>query len=462
MPQSLFAAALPAIDGEVLTSEAHLAAAAQDWGHIVQARPVAVVRPASAADVAAVVSFAAEHDIPVTARGAGHSPFGQGQAAGGIVLDMTSLAHVHAGSGNALVVDAGARWQQVLAATLPHGLTPPVLTDYLELTVGGTLAVGGVGGASHHHGAQTDTVTELEVVTGTGELVRCSTEDNRELFDAVRAGLGQCGIVTRATVRLQPARQRARRWKLYYDALGDFLTDQRSAVTEGRFDYLEGQLVLDDETGKWRYLLEATTYFSLPDEPDEQALLGDLSFDQDTVETEDTTYHGFLDRMAEGETVLREAGSWFHPHPWLNVFVPDEEVESVVAEALAGVTGADLGDSGLVMLYPLRRDRMTTPLLRLPAGDIVWLFAILRTGKPYDPAGVARMMQLNADLFARVKASGGTVYPVNALPMTVKDWQDHFGDAWDTLESAKRRYDPAGVLTPGQGMFESTTSRFPD
>ncbi|WP_199430508.1 FAD-binding protein [Qaidamihabitans albus] len=446
---------LPALTGNVFDDDASLARAAQDWGHVVQARPRAVVRPGSAADVAAVVTFAAGRGIPVAARGAGHSPFGQGQAEGGIVLDMTSLSTVHAGTGDQVLVDAGARWRQVLAATLPRGLTPPVLTDYLDLTVGGTLAVGGLGGMSHRHGAQTDTVAELEVVTGSGELRRCSAEQDRDLFDAVRAGLGQCGVLVRAAIRLRPARQRARRWRLYYDSATAFVADQRLVVGDGRFDYVEGQALLDDDAESWRYLLEATTYYSLPDEPDEDELLGDLSFDRDTTEREDTTYLEFLDRMAEGEAILRAEGSWYRPHPWLNMFVPDDAVEEFVKETLAGTTGADLGDTGLVMLYPVRTDRLGTPLLRTPPGELAWLFALLRTGEPHDVAGTARMVRLNAELFERASGLGGTVYPVNMLPMSPKDWAEHFGDEWPTLQAAKRRYDPEGVLTPGQGVFGS-------
>lgn len=448
-----------ALDGEIRDDDASLAAASQDWGRLVQARPRAVVRPASADDVVTVVKYAAEQGIPVAARGSGHSPFGQSQAQNGIVLDMGGLSTVHTGSGNELVVDAGARWQHVLGASLPRGLTPPVLTDYLELTVGGTLAVGGIGGASHHHGAQTDIVTALDVVTGSGELVHCSAELDSDLFDAVRAGLGQCGVITRATVRLLPARGMARRWRLYYDSLDAFLTDQRTVVDEGRFDYLEGQLILDDD-GAWRYLLEAATYYSLPDDPDETTLLGDLSFDADTAEVEDMSYHAFLDRMAEGEELLRAEGSWFHPHPWLNVLLPDDTVEEVVTATLAEIDRAYLGDSGLVMLYPVPRRRFDTPLLRMPSGEYVWLFAILRTGRPYDYAGLVRMTALNRTAFDRATAAGGNAYPVNALPMSPKDWQGHFGEAWDTLATAKERYDPQGVLAPGQGVFGQTARGF--
>ena len=68
-----------------------------------------------------------------------------------------------------VVVDAGATWKSVLDATLTQGLTPPVLTNYLGLSVGGTIAVGGIGGSSSRYGMQTDNVLELDVVTGDGQ-----------------------------------------------------------------------------------------------------------------------------------------------------------------------------------------------------------------------------------------------------------------------------------------------------
>jgi FAD/FMN-containing dehydrogenase len=66
--------------------------------------------------------------------------------------------------------------------TLAHRLTPPVFTDYLELSVGGTLSAGGIGGTSPRFGGQVDNVAELEVVTGAGERMVCSPHqraDNR-------------------------------------------------------------------------------------------------------------------------------------------------------------------------------------------------------------------------------------------------------------------------------------------
>ncbi|GAB2757686.1 FAD-binding protein [Amycolatopsis magusensis] len=425
-------------DGEVVRDEATLAFAAQDFGHLVHRRPAAVVRPVSLADLTAVMTFAGEHGLPVSARGAGHSPFGQEQAEGGIVLDMRTMPTVREVDGETAVVDAGAHWREVLDLTLPHGLTPPVLTDYLELTVGGTLVVGGIGGAAHHHGTQTDNVLELEVVTGTGEVVTCGP--GSDLFDAVRGGLGLCGVITKARLRLVPAPPTARRWKLYYRSLDTFLADQRTVVRDGRFDYLEGQLLLDE--GEWTYLLEAVTYST--------ASLDDLRFER--MEVEDSTYFDFLNRMAEGEAALRAEGSWFHPHPWLNVFLPDEVVGRVVADTLATTRREDLGGTGLVMLYPVRASALNTPLLRVPAGELVWLFSLLRTGKPADPIENARLTTLNIRLYQQAKALGGTVYPSNSLPMTPADWADQFGPVWDALTTARHLHDPHTLFGSGNSL----------
>lgn len=233
---------MPALTGSLDIDENALAWAAHDYGDTVHHLPTAVLRPADAADISTVIKHAAEHDLAVVPRGQGHSTSGQSQAPGGVVIDMTALAAVHEVGPDRVVVDAGAKWSDVMRATLPHGLTPPVLTDYLELTVGGTLSVGGLGGASHHYGAQTDNVLSLDVVTPTGDVVTCSPSSNRAVFDAVRAGRGRNGVIARVTLRLVQAPETVAWHKLHYDTIGQLVADQLQLVTTGEFDYVEGQL----------------------------------------------------------------------------------------------------------------------------------------------------------------------------------------------------------------------------
>jgi cytokinin dehydrogenase len=89
-----------------------------------------------------------------------------------------------------------------------------VFEDHLH--VGGTLAVGGIGGTTSRHGMQTDNVLALNVMTGDGRELTCSARANSDLFDAVRAGLGQCGVITQAMLRLMRAPERVRRYHLFY------------------------------------------------------------------------------------------------------------------------------------------------------------------------------------------------------------------------------------------------------
>jgi cytokinin dehydrogenase len=398
--------------------------------------------------VAAIVAFAGRTGLSVAARGSGHSTYGQAQTAGGIVIDMAGLDSVSDVRADRVTAQAGAMWSDVLDAALACGCTPAVLTDYLHTSVGGTLAVGGVGGSSHRYGLQVDRVEELKVVTGTGQLVTCSRKRNRRLFDAVRAGLGQCGIIISATVSVIPAPARARRYRLHYHDLANFLTDQWKIAMQGRFDFLEGQ-ILPTTQGVWRYLLEVVAYYTPPAVVVDAVLLRDLGHDRNVEEIDDLSYREFQHRMAPGETALRASGEWLHPHAWLTVFLPSGATGALVGEILADLTAAELGHSGVALLYPIRADRLRTPLTRIPDSDPVWLFALLRTVSADDPASGAAMIDANRAVLDRVVARGGVTYPINTVPMSPADWRTHFGSRWRQLQLAKQEFDPYGILAPG-------------
>jgi cytokinin dehydrogenase len=109
------------------------------------------------------------------------------------------------------------------------------------------------------------------VVTGQGEQVICSPDRHPSLFDAVRAGLGQVGVITRATLRLVPAPRLVRRFLLFYPDLATMLGDQRLLAHEHRFEGVQGA-VLAAPTGGWTFRRDLTTQFT-GDSPDDAALL---------------------------------------------------------------------------------------------------------------------------------------------------------------------------------------------
>jgi len=339
---------IPELDGELIVETASLAEAADDFGHIVQRTPVAVLRPGSRHDIRTLIQFANHHHIQVAMRGQGHSMFGQAQAEAGVIIDSRTLHTIHHIDANTAVVDAGVRWGDLLTATLAQGRTPPVLTDFLELSVGGVLQVGGIGGHAHRAGFVVDSVRALQVVTGEGHLLTCSPSHEADLFHAVLGGLGQFGLIIQAHIQLIPAPTQARVLQLFYTDLDQYVADQHVVVMDERFSYLEGQVVPASGNG-WMFMLEAARYYTPPQEPDNTALLDGLRPDAGTM-IQEFLYVDWQNRLAPVVTALRQNGVWSFPHPWFNVFLPGSQVVAYVRDVLAHLSVARHRQRSVFML----------------------------------------------------------------------------------------------------------------
>ncbi|MEM7713204.1 MAG: hypothetical protein AAF349_06425, partial [Cyanobacteria bacterium P01_A01_bin.68] len=161
-------------------------------------------------------------------------------------------------------------------------------------------------------GVQVDNVLSLEVVTGKGRLKTCSREQNRDLFEAALAGVGQCCIIVKATIKLIRALEEARVFSLFYDDLTTFIRDQRLLVDDERFSFLEGQVIADDNGG-WRYLLEVASFYNQDTPPDNNTLLQGLNYIPDTQQIEDKSYFDFINRLAPLVEQLKSIGVWSFP-----------------------------------------------------------------------------------------------------------------------------------------------------
>lgn len=419
--------------------------ASRDFGGIVHRRPSAVVEAGSAEDVGRLIRYAAGTGQRVAPRGQGHSGYGQAQAAGGIVMDLGELDRIHTLGGDRMTVDAGTRWIDVALAALKQGLLPPVLTDYLGLSVGGTLSVGGLSGTSFRAGAQVDAVESLVVATGRGDIVACSADRHAELFSATLAGLGQCAVILQATIRLVPAPPTLRVFRFTYADPPSMLEElQRLATDDGGFGYLLG-IVTPTGDGGWNAQIEAIAPSDRPGE-------GRLVEMADVVHArriENRNQETWVRRVEERVAALQALGLWSRPHPWLDMFVPSRVAERLLGEVLA--TPAVRGVGPLrILLYPLRRSRLQQPLLRTPDDESFFLLDVLCTA---GPGAAGRMVSANRSLFERCRDLGGTLYPIGAMPMTPGDWQLQFGNEWSRLVAAKEAFDPGNVLTPGPGIF---------
>jgi cytokinin dehydrogenase len=231
----------PLVDGEVICTEEELLQVSEDFGHLVQRTPKVLVKPRSAEGVARILQYANQQSIPVSTRGEAHSQTGQSLVQDGIVIGTRELNKIGSfdTQTHSVWVGGGTVWGDLVQRLDPEGLVPRVLTNNLSVTVGGTLSVAGLGVSSFRYGAQGDNVDALEVVTPTGELVNCSPENEADLFNLVRSGLGQFGIITRAQIRTRAQLPLNRTYMLLYDSLEAILADSRKVMQEDHFDDLE-------------------------------------------------------------------------------------------------------------------------------------------------------------------------------------------------------------------------------
>ena len=313
-------------------------AASTDFGRLVTRKPRAVDRPAAAADIAGLLREASANGVKVAARGQGHSTYGRPLVEDGLIVDMSALRTIGEVAADRVVVEAGATWRDVLDATLKQGLAPPVLTNYLGLSVGGTLAVGGIGGSSSRRGMQTDQVFELEVVTANGRQLRCSPSENRDLFDAVRAGLGQCGIVTRATLRAGAGAAARAPLPALLSRPGD--ARRRSAPRAGRRPLRPAAgRGPARPSGGWRYQLDGAVFHDGGLAADDRRVLEGLADERSAAVVKDATYRDDALAFDKLRGLLTSNGQWSHPQPWLLTFLRGSNAEAVAREILDGVDG---------------------------------------------------------------------------------------------------------------------------
>ncbi|KAF3340890.1 cytokinin dehydrogenase 4-like protein [Carex littledalei] len=465
----------------------------QDFGNRFSYQPSSVMFPASISDISATIKhvyeLGAQSGLTVAARGHGHSLQGQAQAPGGIVIRMESLrgteTRLHAGESPYVDVSGGELWINVLKETLKHGLAPKSWTDYLHLTVGGTLSNAGVSGQAFRHGPQISNVHELVIVTGTGDTVKCSAKENSDLFYGALGGLGQFGIITRARIALEPAPKMVKWIRVLYSDFTTFTEDQEMLISmEKTFDYIEGFVIIN-RTGlvnNWRssfkpqdpvlasqfnsegrklFCLEMTKNYNPEDaetiELEVMELLSRLRYVSSTLFQSEVTYMEFLDRVHVSEVKLRSQGLWEVPHPWLNLLIPRSKIHEFAKE----VFGKILTDTrnGPILLYPVNRsmwDNRTSVVI--PEEEVFYLVAFLSSA-PSPSSSLAKNENLEIALKKNKEilefCHSANIGMKQYLPhhSTQEEWRAHFGDKWETFCRRKQAYDPLAMLAPGQRIF---------
>ena len=170
-------------------------------------------------------------------------------------LDTSGLTEVISVDPEAQTADVAGMctYERLVAATLPFGLAPLVVPQLKTITLGGAVTGLGIESTSFRNGLPHESVLEIDILTGAGEVVTVSRERHADLHRAFPNSYGTLGYAVRLRIELEPVKPFVALTHLRFHALADLMAALDRIVATGRFeggavDYLDGVVFSADES----------------------------------------------------------------------------------------------------------------------------------------------------------------------------------------------------------------------
>lgn len=440
------------------------------------------VQPTSVEELASVLRRAAEEDLKITFRGNGRSYGDAALNAGQLVVDNRGMTRVLAfdRERGVLELEPGATIETMWRTGLPAGYWPHVVPGTMFPTMGGCIAMNIHGKNCFKAGPFGNHVTELDLLTASGELKTLSRESEPELFRATIAGLGLLGAVTRVKVNMKKVESgRLKVWPIRTPnlrAMFDCFVERM-----GDSDYLVGWLdCFAGGKSLGRGLVHQAKYLSAAEDPagrslldPEKQVLPPKIFGMPRSElwrvmklmTNDPGMK-FVNavKYLMPET-LDPSGTFTNTHvafAFLLDYVPNWRNA--------------YGDSGFIqyqMFVPdsTARDAMTEALELCRKRGVVSYLGVFKRHKPDEfllshgldgwslamdfavtPGNADRLFATTRELTKIVLDAGGVFYPAKDAVVDADAFARAYGDRLTRFVEIKRRLDP-------QGLFQNDQAR---
>eukprot|EP00051_Salpingoeca_urceolata_P003526 m.58451 g.58451 ORF g.58451 m.58451 type:complete len:653 (-) comp12866_c0_seq2:61-2019(-) len=512
---------VPGFLGDMFVDDDTLHRAGTDWGRIVGSHPLAVARPHSTEDIQALLRHANQRRLKVVARSidsqdkgkVAHSTCGQAQGKDAFVLDLSRFKRVSVDPlSKRVTIQAGASWLEVVTECLRHNVRVPVTTANLFLSVGGTLSIGTMDYTSSHYGPAIGYLLELVVVTGTGERVTCSPTSNSDLFDAVRGGLGEFGVIVEATLPAMAVPDTVEESVIVYNNREACLQDLQRLHNNKDVDGIIMEPLPRDTradlalppvfgaqltyrlslTARWQVLARTSPTSMLKNvaqvlrlptrdpwlylitvqryhhgsaghrEPKESLadLTKDLNHLPGGIWTHNYSYIDWklnLDKMFDLDQWF---GSWNQPHVQVSYIVPTSAADDVW-NTVESVLDQDQQSISTVSVCPYHKENFDdVPSLQLPAtkpGENMVMVSVLRSVRQQQRGGgqviqndIAAMLRQTKEMTSSVLqlVPDAKCYPWG---VPIVSWREFYGSNYNRQLAWKQRFDPNDVL--GSGVF---------
>jgi FAD/FMN-containing dehydrogenase len=144
-------------------------------------------------------------------------------------------------------------YEDLVAATLPYGLSPLVVPQLKTITLGGAVTGLGIESASFRNGLPHESVLEMDILTGAGELLTVSPGQHAELYRAFPNSYGTLGYSTRLRIELEAVKPFVALRHIRFHTLADMVSAMDRIIDTGGFDgvpvdYLDGVVFSADES----------------------------------------------------------------------------------------------------------------------------------------------------------------------------------------------------------------------
>ncbi len=173
-------------------------------------------------------------------------------------LDTSGLIGVIAVDPDARTADVAGMctYEDLVAATLPHGLAPLVVPQLKTITLGGAVTGLGIESTSFRNGLPHESVLEMDILTGAGELVTASPVQHPDLYRSFPNSYGTLGYSVRLKIELEPVKPFVSLTHLRFNSTRALIaamdriaeTGGCAEVRGGRVDYLDGVVFSAEES----------------------------------------------------------------------------------------------------------------------------------------------------------------------------------------------------------------------
>jgi FAD/FMN-containing dehydrogenase len=150
-------------------------------------------------------------------------------------LDTSGLTNVIAVDPQARTADVAGMctYEDLVAATLPYGLSPLVVPQLKTITLGGAVTGLGIESTSFRSGLPHESVLEMDILTGTGDVVTASPDENPDLFRGFPNSYGTLGYSVRLRIELEAVKPFVALRHIRFGSLHELIAEMDRIVETG-------------------------------------------------------------------------------------------------------------------------------------------------------------------------------------------------------------------------------------